>query len=126
LAGALVGLGVLLACGSNSSSSNSGGLAPLACNGPFDGGFRSGPVSESQNLHCGGSLKGTKQPGDACQSNSECAPTCCACATGSNSAEVAWCNSGLCASPNDTCCVFQYVQTNDFSGDGGIAGVCSR
>jgi hypothetical protein len=117
---------LVVACSSSNSSSGSGALG---CNGGFDAGnFFSGPVSESVNHQCGNGgplgLKGTKQPGDACQGDEDCAPTCCACPSNANSAYVAWCNNGTCSTANDACCVFQYVQTHDFNVDGGLSGVC--
>ena len=47
---------------------------------------------------------GTVPPGGACQAEMDCAPTCCACQTGTKSAMVTWCNAGTCASAAEICC----------------------
>jgi hypothetical protein len=66
-----------------------------------------------QGETCSGTLKivaakgvtwKSSMPGTDCADQLECAPTCCACATTGISVVASWCNSGKCATPEDTCC----------------------
>jgi hypothetical protein len=49
-------------------------------------------------------FKGTKQPGEACSSTSECAPTCCGCANGNGVAWAAACENNVCLDKDAACC----------------------
>ena len=99
---------ILLAVGCGNGSSESAGA--VSCSGSFDAGHLPPPVALAQDNRCLGNLDGTKGPGDACQANTDCAPSCCACTSGSNTALVAWCAGGVCASANATCCAFQQFE----------------
>jgi hypothetical protein len=65
-----------------------------------------------------GSLPGTVPAGGACSSAAVCMPSCCSCGTlnQQESVEVAYCNAGICATANDTCCTFQ---VSEMSADAG-------
>src|SRR5271170_1318515 len=104
---ACAGLLVAAACGNGSSQS----AGAVTCSGALEGGLAAPPSSQAQDNLCGGDLDGTRAAGATCQTNEQCSATCCACATGSNTALVAWCDQGTCSSPNDACCAFQQTQS---------------
>jgi hypothetical protein len=43
--------------------------------------------------------------GTACTNPLDCAPTCCACAKASIHALSTWCDQGICATAEQTCCM---------------------
>jgi hypothetical protein len=120
LAGSLL---VVLVPACSSGGSGSGGET---CPAGFDGGqFISGPESVAESGRCGNLLNGTKQDGDACQADAECAPTCCACPNGGGkSAQVAWCSMGKCVVGATSCCAFVYAGAQEM--DGGAPFVCQN
>src|SRR5579862_3082983 len=54
---------------------------------------------------CGG-LTGAVAIGQPCKSGGDCAPACCDCGSlaSGKSASVGYCEQGVCATANDTCC----------------------
>ena len=48
-------------------------------------------------------------PGETCKQGGDCAPICCACATGSSMANVSvsYCKEGKCATTEEACCTFE-------------------
>jgi hypothetical protein len=120
LVGTIASLLVVLAPACSSSNSGGGGQT---CPAGFDaGGSTGGTEAASVSGQCGNLLNGTRQNGEACQQSSDCTPTCCACPSGSNSAQVAWCNGGKCVVGANVCCA--WIANASFS-DAGPA-VCSR
>lgn len=120
--GTLASLMVVLAPACSNGNSSSGGQA---CPAGFDAGTSTGGTeAASESGACGNLLQGTKQNGEACQSSSECAATCCACPSGGRSAQVAWCNTatGTCVTGAGACCA--WLANNSFE-DGGPY-VCSQ
>ncbi len=99
--------------------SGSSGSGALGCPGGFDAAEVTTYVeADSRNFQCGGQvLPGTRVNGASCQTPSDCAPTCCACPTGSYTADVAWCNMGTCVVGADACCAW-------LSTGGGTTGLC--
>jgi hypothetical protein len=69
-----------------------------------------GPSAESVNGGCTSmpaELNGSTPAGGACTANTDCVASCCACSTGSQSALLAWCAFGKCASADEACCAFE-------------------
>jgi hypothetical protein len=112
---------VLAAC----SSGGSGGATGQTCPGGFDaGGMLGGTYAVSQSGQCGNLSTGSGQNGAACQTSSDCAPTCCACPGNSRSAQVSWCHDGACVVSTDVCCV--WIDENEGLDGGGVPLVCSK
>ncbi len=108
----------LLACGS-SSSGNAGSDAGAGDGSTGQRCPSGGPAStfafssENMNGTCAPPLvlTGMGAAGTPCQGDGDCAPTCCACKTGSKSALVAACipsEAGMvCATADEACCSFE-------------------
>lgn len=111
----------LLLCVLGCSSSGSSGGGAASCPAGFDAGQNfSGPEGASEGNLCGNLLTGTKGQGEACQNNSECQPTCCACPNAGHSAQAAWCAMGQCITGPDVCCGLLL----NAGPDGGVPFVC--
>jgi hypothetical protein len=102
-------LGVLAACScGGGGGTTGGGSGGTICTGDAAAPF-GGLASESDNHACTTNLlflKGTKPPGAACQTSSDCAPTCCGCPSPGNSATSAFCYQNTCATVEATCCAY--------------------
>ncbi len=72
--------------------------------------------STSKNGSCEGADSigvsyGTVAAGGQCGAPTDCAPTCCDCTNG-KSALIAWCDHGICATADRTCCALAGTPTN--------------
>ncbi len=97
----LIALATAWACGPS-------GTAGQQCTDPT-GAPVNGTIQKATDGSGCGSLAGTVAAGQPCHYALQCAPTCCSCgtlATSPQSVEVAYCNGGLCATPDVTCCTF--------------------
>jgi hypothetical protein len=102
----------LLACTSKGPGSD---VVPIACM-PGDATVPMGTalVTEDSAGTCPSAplaLKGTLLPGAACNADTDCAPSCCACGKKGTSALVASCAGKFCASVNELCCGYAATPT---------------
>jgi hypothetical protein len=97
------------------SCSNPTGLPGAHCSGTVDAASypdasASFPTAENGNNICPSMplvLTGSAAAGQACQSNTDCGPSCCACTTGRGNTLVAWCVAGTCTTSDEACCAFE-------------------
>jgi hypothetical protein len=112
----LVALVALLASGAACGTSDAGpSTTAIACE-PGDATVPSGTtlVTENSSGTCPTApvaLRGTGLPGTPCQSDTDCAPSCCACGKKGTSALVASCAGGMCGSVNQLCCGYSATPT---------------
>ena len=101
--------GAAAACG------NPTGPPGARCSGTLDAASypdasTSFPTAENSSNICPAMpvvLTGGASAGDPCTSNTDCAPSCCACASSGNTALVAWCVQGVCTTADEACCAFE-------------------
>jgi hypothetical protein len=116
LLGSIASLLVVLAPACSGSNTRPAGQT---CPAGFDaGGSLGGTEAASENHQCGNLLNGSVQDGQPCQQSSDCVPTCCACPSGGNSAQVVLCNAGKCVVGAEVCCAWL---ANAFSDAGPYA-----
>jgi hypothetical protein len=104
----------LVACGSTTPGSSDGGSLPAAatCSGA---GIQ---VTEARSVTSLGENVDTTcasvvgfmtwkmgAAGSACVTPSDCTPVCCPCPNGTHHSLTAWCDHGLCATPDEVACV---------------------
>jgi hypothetical protein len=114
---------VMAACSSGGGSGGSG--SAVTCPAGYDGGTAGGGTeSESFSGACGNLLTGTVGNGGSCQTDSDCAPTCCACPEDSRSSQVVLCRQGACVVGPEVCCIW-IAENQGFDG-GGYPFVCTK
>ena len=118
-------MAVMVAAACSSGGGNGGSGSAVSCPAGYDGGAAGGgTVSESFSGACGNLLTGTVGNGGACQTDSDCAPTCCACPEDSRSSQVVLCRQGACVVGPEVCCIW-IAENQGFDG-GGYPFVCTK